>query len=661
MQKSKEKKLKKLKRISVVPHIIMLLIFVIVVAITASAFLEVFLFYVIGDRLDDTSLMAKKFGSYIESQMIGDNISVSTNSNEWADVDYAIYDTESDSFVVMPESDISLEQYVHFGFGDQRAYFDSINGTAITDISDDFEADFKDLLIGSISSIDFDSLVSNADDEINREIINIHAWVEQPIKQGRYNLYYSSDLILKTKDLLYILIVMVIMGLVVAIPMILYIITLVMSITGQHKTSKLLYYDPITGGKNWIYFENHGAGFLKKTKNGKARYAMVSFRMDRYQSFRACYGAASGENAIERINVVLKNHLNKRKELFARYSEAEFALLLTMDSQEGINKKIEELKTAAINILAPHKVDFSVGICEARYGEKIDAIYGNASLARKNIQPNNAEKIAWFDEKLREEQLWERYVEENMERALKDGELHVYLQPKYNAESEKLGGAEALIRWISKEKGFIGPGKFIPIFEKNGFITHIDDFMISSVAKLQAQWVKEGRNVVPISVNVSRAHFTQVDLAEHICKLVDDAGAPKELIELELTESAFFEDKDVLINTVDKLKNMGFKVSMDDFGAGYSSLNSLKDLKLDVLKIDADFFRGREENEQRGSLIVSETIQLAKSLGMTTVAEGIESADQVEFLAKSGCDLIQGYYFAKPMPVDEYVERMEKG
>ena len=149
-------------------------------------------------------------------------------------------------------------------------------------------------------------------------------------------------------------------------------------------------------------------------------------------------------------------------------------------------------------------------------------------------------------------------------------------------------------------------------------------------------------------------------MAEHICEIVDSEGAPKELIELELTESAFFEDKDILINTVGKLKSMGFAVSMDDFGAGYSSLNSLKDLQLDVLKIDADFFRGREENEERGSLIVSETIQLAKNLGMTTVAEGIESAEQVEFLAERGCDLIQGFYFAKPMPVVDYEQKMQE-
>ncbi len=661
MGASKEKKLKKLKRISVVPHIIMLLIFVIVVVVTSAAFLEVFLLYVVGDRLDDSSLLAAKFGSYIERQMIGENPNFVITSAEWDDVDYAIYDSENDTFVVLPERSISLDNYVQFGFGDQKAYFDYINDTPIASISDDSEINFEDLVFESFEDVSFDLDDLSNGEGLNREVVNFHAWIEQPLQSERYILYYSSDLVLRAKDMLYILSVMVIMGLVIAIPMILYIITLVMSIVGQSKSSKLLYYDPVTGGRNWIYFENHGENLLKKTRNGKRHYAMVSFRMDRYQSFCACYGATSGENAIERINVVIRNHTDKRKELFARYSEAEFALLLMMNSEEELNSRIENLKEASIKALAPHKVDFTVGISEARYGEKIDTIYGNASLARKNIQPNNAEKISWFDEKLREEQLWERYVEENMERALKEGELHVYLQPKYNAESEKLGGAEALIRWISKDKGFIGPGKFIPIFEKNGFITHIDDFMISSVAKLQAQWVKEGRNVVPISVNVSRAHFTQEDLAEHICKLVDDAGAPKELIELELTESAFFEDKDVLINTVDKLKAMGFKVSMDDFGAGYSSLNSLKDLKLDVLKIDADFFRGREENEQRGSLIVSETIQLAKSLGMTTVAEGIESADQVEFLAKHGCDLIQGYYFAKPMPVDEYIERMDRG
>ena len=184
--------------------------------------------------------------------------------------------------------------------------------------------------------------------------------------------------------------------------------------------------------------------------------------------------------------------------------------------------------------------------------------------------------------------------------------------------------------------------------------------MVERVAKLQAEWIKEGFNVVPISVNISRAHFTREDLTEHICSLIDKYDVPHNLVELELTESAFFEEKNIIMSTVNKMQNAGFHVSMDDFGSGFSSLNSLKDLPLDVLKLDAEFFRGDTEDE-RGEVIVGKTIELAKDLDMEIVAEGVEKERQVNFLAGVGCDMIQGFYFDKPMPCDEFEERMKAG
>ena len=254
---------------------------------------------------------------------------------------------------------------------------------------------------------------------------------------------------------------------------------------------------------------------------------------------------------------------------------------------------------------------------------------------------------------MNKQRIWERKVEDDMERALTNKEFQVYLQPKFSTGEEKLGGAEALVRWIHPTEGFVPPNKFIPIFEKNGFILKLDDFMLEEVARQQAQWIAEGWKVVPVSVNVSRAHFTRDDLAEHICEIVDKYHVPHDVIELELTESAFFDDKDTLLSTVKKLREAGFAVSMDDFGAGYSSLNSLKELSLDVLKIDADFFRGTDSLD-RGMLIVTEVINLAKKLNMKIVAEGIENREQVDFLTEQECDLIQGYYYAKPMPLQEF-------
>ena len=257
-----------------------------------------------------------------------------------------------------------------------------------------------------------------------------------------------------------------------------------------------------------------------------------------------------------------------------------------------------------------------------------------------------------------EEQKWIDMINENQEKALANEEFLVYYQPKYDPRTDELRGAEALIRWNSPANGgLIPPGRFIPIFEKNGFITKIDHYMLEHVARDQKEWLDGGKKCVPVSVNVSRAHFIEDDLAEQIRDIVDRAGTPHELIEIELTESAFFDDKNALISTIRKLRDYGFAVSMDDFGSGYSSLNSLKEMPLDILKLDADFFRN-DDTDGRGRIVVAEAINLARRLSMKTVAEGVEEKDQVDFLAQEGCDMIQGYYYAKPMPHDEYETRI---
>lgn len=658
MKNNKDKRIKNLKKVHIWPHVILLMAFIIFFAVVIMTFSDIFFLFLIENHLDDSYARVETIADILEGQddAIDENILAAIDKKDSEDI--AIYDKNRQEYVVKAKNEINQQNSIEYEFDEHVVYFDYIDGEGVDRIQDGDSVGIMPIVLDSLGTTKFRQATDSGD--LKTELFSIHGWIKQPVKSDDFILYYSTDVELEARDILYIIIFFATMVIMVSVPLILYIVTLIISVIGHKRSAKLIYYDAITGGNNWLYFKEKAGRIIKRNKRGKYQYVMVCLRMERYQGYCACYGAMEGEAVIERINQMLSKSVKKRKELFSRYAEAEFGLMLLMQNQAEVAERVKILRNNLIRMMDPRKIDFSIGLCEVTTNGFVDELYGNASLARKTISVNATEKVCWFNEKLKEEQRWERFVEENMEQALNNGELHVYLQPKYNAGTKRLGGAEALIRWISPTEGFIGPGKFIPIFEKNGFITKIDDFMISSVAKLQAQWVKEGQNVVPISVNVSRAHFTQEDLAEHICKIVDDVGAPKELIELELTESAFFEDKDILINTVEKLKGMGFSISMDDFGAGYSSLNSLKDLQLDVLKIDADFFRGREENEERGSMIVSETIHLAKNLGMTTVAEGIESAEQVEFLAQNGCDLIQGFYFAKPMPVEDYVKKMEE-
>ncbi len=432
-----------------------------------------------------------------------------------------------------------------------------------------------------------------------------------------------------------------------------YEVTKLVALVGERKRINILVTtDTVTGGYNKDYFLQKAE---KEIARGKKNYAVVQLRLEKYRNYCTAYGVKQGENLLEEINTSLTEMLVK-KEYVAHVEKSDFLLLLNYQNNETLEIRIRNMMNILRERRAGQHLTFAAGVCPVTTkNPDVSLIISCAGLAvPKSVKIQD--EIVWFNDSMKEEQVWERRIEDDMEKALENHEFQVYLQPKYSTKAEVLSAAEALVRWTHPVLGFISPGKFIPIFERNGFILHLDDYMLTEVAKLQAAWLEQGKQLVPISVNVSRAHFAEENLAEHICSIVDKFKVPHEYIELELTESAFFDDKAVLLTTVRKLKEFEFKVSMDDFGAGYSSLNSLKELPLDIIKLDAEFFRSVDDIE-RSNLIVGQTISLAKKLGMEIVAEGIETRDQVDFLAKQDCDLIQGFYFSKPLPVTEFEER----
>ena len=497
----------------------------------------------------------------------------------------------------------------------------------------------------------------------NNSVMNIKIWFA--VSGSHYDVCVLNDIHVFLNDLLMLLLICALFVIIVGVFVIYYIISFISFLVNSRKMSKVMYTDVITGGNNKLYFAKKGNSLLWRNRRGRRNYAMLHLQMRKYRSFCTCFGVQRGEELIESFYHVLKKALTKN-ELLAHRQNAEFALLLTYNNREELLARITQIEAALNAILPKVKLYFDAGIYEILAGETdVEQLYNNALIACEGLKDEAENKIAVYDIEMNKRKIWERKVEDDMDRALANKEFKVYLQPKVSSAEETLAGAEALVRWIHPEEGFIPPNRFIPIFEQNGFIVKLDDYMLEEVSRLQAQWLQDGKKTVPISVNISRAHFTREDLAEHICRIVDKYGVPHNLIELELTESAFFDDKHLLLNTVRKMQEFGFIVSMDDFGSGYSSLNSLKELQLDVLKIDAEFFRGlnaeslRDHNstEERGLLIVSEVIDLAKKLNMQIVAEGIENREQVDFLVSQECDLIQGYFFAKPMPVEEYAEK----
>ncbi len=481
-------------------------------------------------------------------------------------------------------------------------------------------------------------------------------WCELPLGDTGYSVCVKNAVPVRETELFFVMVVIDVIVTLAIVLIVYYLISIFSLVFERRKLAKILCTDVVTGGFNMQYFNKKGNKLLKKNRRGKTNYAVVTIRMEKYRNFCSCYGVKEGEELLECFYGVLQNRLSK-KEILAHAEKADFALLLTYKTQEELTLRLNGLLVEMASVKAEQKKYFSVGVYKVEKAQDgIESMYNCAGVARKVITEDSEKRIAWFNEEMQQAQLWTHKVENDMERALFNREFQVYLQPKYSTKEEVLSGAEALVRWIHPVEGFVAPYRFIPIFENNGFIIQLDDYMITEVARLQAQWIAEGKKVVPISVNVSRVHFVREDLAEHICHLVDQFHVPHDVIELELTESAFFDDKSVLLNTIKKLKSYGFAISMDDFGAGYSSLNSLKELPLDVVKLDAEFFRSVDE-EGRGKVIVGDTISLAKKLNMRIVAEGIETREQVDFLASMNCDLIQGYYFAKPMPVGEFEQR----
>lgn len=494
----------------------------------------------------------------------------------------------------------------------------------------------------------------------------VPVWMVADLNEGR--LIGKAFLQINTSDLFIFSGFAVILLFLAFLMFIVVLISVISSAVNQRRMLKVFFTDVVTSGHNWMWFLYKGEQFLRRGTTARNTYAVLNLVFVKYRNYCVCHSIADGERMLKKVY----NHINRKlekKEMIAHVSNSNFALLLRYDDADKLKMRIQSLILELEKIDPDHVFSFQVGVdpIEVRRNEKgrvvrrkdidIEAEYNNACTARSTLGDNDESGVAFFDTKLVEDQKWIDKVTERQRYAVEHEEFVVYYQPKYDPTTDKLRGAEALVRWQSQEMGFVPPGRFIPIFEKNGFITEIDHYMLEHVARDQKAWLDKGYECVPVSVNVSRAHFIESDLAEQIRDIVDRAGTPHKYIEIELTESAFFDDKKALISTITRLKEYGFAVSMDDFGSGYSSLNSLKDMPLDVLKLDAEFFRGDSQGD-RGEIVVSEAIKLAKSLNMRTVAEGVEVKEQVDFLAKQGCDMIQGYYYAKPMPKEEYEQRM---
>ncbi|MCH5272709.1 MAG: EAL domain-containing protein [Lachnospiraceae bacterium] len=392
------------------------------------------------------------------------------------------------------------------------------------------------------------------------------------------------------------------------------------------------------------------------------KYAYVTFDIDNFKYINEVFGYEYGNRVLIHIANVIKEFASE-KELYAHISGDNFALLLIDEgTEEELSQRIQKLFTTITESQGEDsdlnlcKLKISCGVYRIEGATDINHVRANANIARTECKKQVLHDIVYYDEALKARRVEERELEYDAEDALKNGEFLVYFQPKYDVATERIIGAEALIRWNHSVRGMLSPGIFVPLFETTGFIIELDMYVLEQVCKLIAAWLKKGITPVCISVNLSRTHLYEQNLVKRLVSVVKKYNVPPNYIEFELTESAFYEQSGTLLQVMEDIKREGFRLSMDDFGSGYSSLNLLRRLPVDVLKLDKEFLAedGGGDDIERGKRIVMHVISMAKDLEISVLAEGVETKGDKDFLQEARCDMIQGYYFAKPMPMSEF-------
>lgn len=387
-------------------------------------------------------------------------------------------------------------------------------------------------------------------------------------------------------------------------------------------------------------------------------YALVCFDIIRFKAINDILSAEAGNRLLRYIADAIRERA-KDGDIFARTNTDCFTIFTKTTGAE-LEERIELLLKAISDYNGAFTVSCNVGIfVTTDEALTVDAMIDRAVLAQSSIKGSYMQKYNYYTETLRNEMLSEQEIIGMMETALVAEQFVVYYQPQYNHSTGMLVGAEALVRWKHPEKGLISPGVFIPIFEDTGFITKLDFYVFKQVCRFIRRCSEKGIHLVPVSINFSRYDVFQPDFVEQLEEIRKRYKVESKYLRVEITESAAMGSSQRINDIIRKLHECGYLVEMDDFGSGYSSLNVLKDIELDIIKLDMLFLEEETENN-RGGTIVSAVIRMAKWLGIPVIAEGVETVKQADFLRSIGCDYIQGYLYSKPLPEEEYEERVSR-
>lgn len=420
----------------------------------------------------------------------------------------------------------------------------------------------------------------------------------------------------------------------------------------NEEITKVAYEDTLTGYGTWGKFEKDAKYLLSQSYR---KFAFVSFDIDKFKAINDMFGHEEGNRILKQIADIVNRNLNNH-ETFSRINSDNFYLLLVYKSDEDMIDRIKKIIYALEYEITNFAPVISFGIYRITDTKLSIRKMGDlADIAKRTVKYGERSAYAFYNEEMLLEIREEKHIENEMQNALDSHEFCVYYQPKVSlGETPYLMGAEALVRWV-KNDTVVSPAKFIPLFERNGFIVKLDYYVMEQVCYAMKTWESLGYKDIMVSVNMSRVHLSDPAFPDTLKSICDDYAIPTSRIEIEITESAAYESLEVLTKVFEKLKSLGFHISIDDFGSGYSSLNMLKDLPADVLKIDRAFLAESVTNK-RANDIIAYVIKMAGSLGMDTICEGVESDEQITLLKDLHCDMVQGYYYARPMPTHGFEE-----
>lgn len=421
------------------------------------------------------------------------------------------------------------------------------------------------------------------------------------------------------------------------------------------------YHEAVTGYYNWNWMWERFATYYRQ---GVKDYGFVHFDVKDFNMINELYNHQIANEVL--IRVTQNIEANKEWIYFgARCDNDNFALMIKDMPEKETKEKLEQFfnEMSHLDYDPTYRIYYRCGVVNMRTAMNAGCIVADcAKLAQSMGKGINNTEIHFYTDEMHADVLWGKHLKAYLDTAIQANEFLIYLQPKMDIHNERICGAEALVRWNYKHREMLAPFRFIPYFETDSSIIKVDEVVLHRVCAKLKSWKEEGKKLYPISVNLSQKHLEQPRLVSRLTGIVDSYGVDHALIEFELTESAAAENQRYLIFVMNELRARGFRISMDDFGTGYSSFALLNEMPLDTLKIDKSFVDliAAEEESNKIQIILRHIISMAREMGVNCVAEGTEEYAQILTLRELGCEIVQGYYYSKPLPVGEFEEKYLK-